>query len=84
MNSAKLFIHPQGGYLLETQNGNFHVTNENIMVTFETSEGMEESVFDITLQSTFDNAKRVSANILNESEIALLELLVIEKMEDFD
>jgi hypothetical protein len=84
MNTTKLFEIPSFGYLLETTQGNFLITNQFVSTTTETSEGLEEYPFDTAIQATIDNAKFYASKLLSENEVSLLTLLVNEKIEDFD
>lgn len=84
MNTTKLFAIPSFGFLLETTQGNFLITNQFVSRTDQTSENLEEYAFDTTIKATIDNAKLFAPSLLSENEINALALLMIEKMEDFD
>lgn len=84
MNSAKLFIILNQGFLLETLQGNFVLTDAYVLKTNLTSDGLEETAFDITTQGVMDNAKLNAPKLLSEEEISMLNLLFTEKSEDFD
>ena len=82
-NTTKLY---QDGsdMLLTTNRGNYSVKSDGIYKTTRTGEGLTEVPFDITAQAAFDNATNASVERLSYDACEALNVLVNEKMEDFD
>lgn len=82
-NTAKLY---QDGsdLLLTTNRGNYSVKSDGIYKTTRTGEGLTEIPFDVTAQAAFQNATDASEDRLSYDACVALNVLVNEKMEDFD
>ncbi len=83
-NTTKLFINPAGGYILETTQGNFLITDSFVQETDIPTSSLDDAPFDISVQSTIDNAMENTKKALSESFIEGLQLLIQEKIEDLD
>jgi hypothetical protein len=86
MNTTKLFLHPvlDGAFIMETEMGNFAITSYGVYKTTEPVSGLTEVNFDISVQGVVSNAKAIAGMQLSEQGIEMLEVLIQEKMEDFD
>jgi len=83
MNSTKLYLY-NDGYILVTVSGNYYITNNFIKPTDVSVESLEETVFDIGIQATIDNAFNSMVENVSLDFARGLALLVNEKVEDFD
>lgn len=83
-NTAKLYGHPVNGYVLVTSKGNYHITDDFVKGTALDGTGLPEMPFDTNLQAKIENAKVNTLQMKSVDFIAGLELLCLEKMEDFD
>ncbi len=83
MNSTKRYLY-NDGYILVTVSGNFYITNNFIKPTDVSVESLEETVFDIGIQATIDNASISIAENVSFDFSRGLALLINEKIEDFD
>jgi len=82
-NTAKLY--QDGSDLILTSNlGNYLVKEDGIYTTTRTGAGLTEVPFDITAQAAFENATQASVTRLSYDACEALNVLVSEKMEDFD
>lgn len=84
-NSAKLYLHPSisGAFILETNQGNYELTNSGVKKTTVNGQG-DPQPWDISVQMVIDNARTASVNQLSTDAINALMALVDEKTEDFD
>lgn len=82
-NSAKLYNHPSitGGFILETNQGNYEITNDFVKKTTINGSG-DEQPFDILVLTALDNARTASVNVIGTDAINALISLVAEKAED--
>lgn len=69
---TKIYIHPSGGYLLETTTQNYHFTETGAIRTEVTGEGMTEAYPDTTIQATIDNCLATHDEALSGGEIEVL------------
>jgi len=85
-NSTKLYTHPtlSGAYLIETNQGNYEVTNDYVKKTTLNGNPQDEQVWDIAIQTVVDNARTAMQGKLSAESITLLISLCDEKIEDFD
>lgn len=82
-NTAKIY---EDGvdYILETNEGNFIINNTGVFPTTRTGNNLTEVAFDITIQSTLDNAIEEMSDFASLDTAKGIRMLVTEKMEDFD
>lgn len=82
-NTTKLY--QDGSDLLLTSNlGNYLIKEDGIYKSTRTGEGLTEVPFDLTAQAAFENATNASVERLSYDACEALNVLVNEKMEDFD
>lgn len=87
MNSAKLYNHPvnEGEFILVTSLGSFEIANDKVkMIENVDVEHLTEIGFTENIINVIDNARLQSLNVLSYGEIRLIQILVNEKVEDFD
>jgi hypothetical protein len=82
--ATKLFIHPAGGYLLETSSQNYRFNDLGAIRTDETGEAMEQTSADITTQATINNALAVHNEALSGGEIEVLASFIEHMVESFE
>ena len=82
-NTTKLY---QDGsdILLTSNNGNYIIKNDGVYKTTRTGAELTEISFDIDVQTALDNATNASVERLSYDACEALNVLVNEKMEDFD
>lgn len=71
-----LYNHPtiEGGFILETNQGNYEISNSVVKRT--TMNGSGEPVqFDMMVMIALDNAKSASVDVLSTESIAILQAL---------
>ena len=82
-NTAKVFIDGDG-YLLETNGGNFTLTNNGMSSTTRTGNNLTEAQWDINVQAMLDNAITNQSRLVSVDFMKAFMITVNEKMEDFD
>jgi hypothetical protein len=83
---AELFEHPiiEGGYIIQTEKGTFVVTHDYVKHTVMDTDNLTPISWDLGIQVVISNAYENSEGLMTPYEIALLSLLVQEKVEDGD
>lgn len=81
---TKIYIHPSGGYLLETSTGNYRFTETGAIRTVQTGSGMTEAYPDTAVQSTIDNCLANHNEALSGGEIGVLASFVQHLIETAD
>lgn len=86
MNTVKLYAMGDGTFVLQvTPTKQYHILNGAVLRSNINTESLEETVFDINVQTNISNAVASALSLVtNQETLEMIMGLIQEKIEDFD